>query len=235
MNEIIKIVEREGRQTVDARDLHEFLESGQKFSDWIKSRIDDFDFIDEIDYILILGKTSNKGGRPSKDYFLSIEMAKELSMLERNDKGKQARKYFIECEKKLKEVPILSMEDMMIAQLQNMKAVKEQVNLIEDKINEIKSNQFEAVEDIKRLPEPIEQIDPTTTRKNITRLIRSYCLNSSSSFQQAYNDLYTEVKYRLSKDLKKRSKNAGNKPLDIAEELGLIEQVYSLALELFGE
>lgn len=44
----------------------------------------------------------NKGGRPTKEYFLTLDMAKELSMVERNEKGKQARKYFIECEKRLK-------------------------------------------------------------------------------------------------------------------------------------
>lgn len=86
--------------TVNARELHEFLESKQKFSDWIKNRIDQYRFIDGQDFIVILGKST--GGRPSTEYHITLDMAKELSMVERNEKGKQARQYFIECEKKVK-------------------------------------------------------------------------------------------------------------------------------------
>ncbi|WP_334473406.1 antA/AntB antirepressor family protein [Arsenophonus sp. PmNCSU2021_1] len=80
-------------QTVNARDLHEFLESKQKFADWIKDRIQQYGFIESQDFIVILGKTPN-GGRPTKEYAISLDMAKELSMVERNEKGKQARQYF---------------------------------------------------------------------------------------------------------------------------------------------
>ena len=86
--------------TVNARELHEFLESKQRFSDWIKNRIDQYGFIDGQDFITILGKSS--GGRPSTEYHITLDMAKELSMVERNEKGKQARQYFIECERKVK-------------------------------------------------------------------------------------------------------------------------------------
>lgn len=86
--------------TVNARELHEFLESKQRFSDWIKNRIDQYGFIDGQDFIIILGKSS--GGRPSTEYYITLDMAKELSMVERNEKGKQARQYFIECERKVK-------------------------------------------------------------------------------------------------------------------------------------
>jgi anti-repressor protein len=57
-----------------------------------------------------------QGGRPTKDYLLSMDMAKELSMLERNDRGKQARRYFIECEKKLRQVskPAIDMSDPLV-------------------------------------------------------------------------------------------------------------------------
>lgn len=88
-------------QTVNARDLHAFLESKQKFADWIKDRIQQYGFIESQDFIVILGKTPN-GGRPAKEYHISLDMAKELSMVERNEKGKQARQYFIECERQAK-------------------------------------------------------------------------------------------------------------------------------------
>lgn len=88
-------------QTVNARDLHTFLEVGKMFANWIKDRIDQYDFANGVDYVVIAetGKNSS-GGRPSREYHISLDMAKELSMVERNEKGKEARQYFIRMEKK---------------------------------------------------------------------------------------------------------------------------------------
>lgn len=86
---------------VNARDLHTFLEVGKDFSNWIKDRIETFGFIKEKDFSPKLAKTSAAGGRPSIEYSLTLSMAKELSMVERNDRGKQARQYFIKCEEEL--------------------------------------------------------------------------------------------------------------------------------------
>lgn len=65
----------------------------------------EYGFESELDYVLNKNVQNLKplGGRPSKDYFLSIDAAKEISMLQRTEKGKEARKYFIECERQLKE------------------------------------------------------------------------------------------------------------------------------------
>ncbi|WP_339053106.1 antA/AntB antirepressor family protein [Arsenophonus endosymbiont of Crataerina pallida] len=87
-------------QTVNARDLHAFLESKQEFANWIKDRIQQYGFIEHQDFLINLSKTPN-GGRPAKEYHISLDMAKELSMVERNEKGKQARQYFIECERRI--------------------------------------------------------------------------------------------------------------------------------------
>lgn len=90
-----------GQKAVDARELHAFLESKQRFADWIKNRIEKFSFIENEDFFIELRKTPN--GRPSTEYTLTLDMAKELAMVENNDKGRQARRYFIEVEKKAKE------------------------------------------------------------------------------------------------------------------------------------
>ncbi|MFS1584025.1 MAG: antA/AntB antirepressor family protein [Candidatus Arsenophonus phytopathogenicus] len=89
-------------QTVNARDLHQFLEVGKDFSNWIKDRIKQYGFVENIDYIVFANSGENPfGGRPAKEYHISLDMAKELSMVERNEKGKQARQYFIECERQI--------------------------------------------------------------------------------------------------------------------------------------
>ncbi|EPW6223861.1 antA/AntB antirepressor family protein [Escherichia coli] len=92
---------------VNARDLHSFLGVGRMFAHWVKERIAEYGFVESLDYILICqnGQTKGRGGdRRSKDYHLTLDTAKELAMVERNEKGRQIRRYFIECEKKLRNI-----------------------------------------------------------------------------------------------------------------------------------
>lgn len=90
--------------TVDARELHTFLEVGKVFGAWIQDRIQQYGFVENQDFGVFSETGKNpSGGRPTKDYALSLDMAKELAMVERNWRGRQARKYFIECEKRLRE------------------------------------------------------------------------------------------------------------------------------------
>ena len=105
IKEIIKITERDGQRAVSARELHQFLESKQDFSTWIKSRIEKYGFIEKQDFVTAPQKygTANGGYSTRIEYALTIDMAKELSMVENNERGRLARKYFIECEKTAKE------------------------------------------------------------------------------------------------------------------------------------
>lgn len=110
MNEIIKIISTTVRGeeilTCNARDLHAFLEVKTEFRHWINRRIEDFGFVENVDYVKIIDKSSRSnltGGQGQINYFVSLNMAKELAMVERNAKGKEARLYFIECERVAKE------------------------------------------------------------------------------------------------------------------------------------
>jgi phage anti-repressor protein len=86
---------------VDARELHQKLENSRKFSDWIKQRIQEYGFIENEDFFAsqICEAKKGRGGSNRVDYELTLDMAKELSMLERNKQGRTIRKYFIEVEK----------------------------------------------------------------------------------------------------------------------------------------
>lgn len=94
-----------GEQLVSGRDLHEFLEIESKYTDWIKRMIE-YGFEDNKDFLLVAQKrATNNPKNPFTnfiDHALKIDMAKEISMIQRTEKGKQARQYFIECEKQLK-------------------------------------------------------------------------------------------------------------------------------------
>ena len=107
MNELIPIqsqtIDGNAVETVNARELHAFLESKQQFADWIKNRIEKYEFVENSDYTL-LHKKMKANNATMIEYYITLDMAKELAMVERNEKGKQARRYFIECEKQLKQV-----------------------------------------------------------------------------------------------------------------------------------
>jgi len=100
-------------QTVNARDLHAFLENGDRFADWIKARIEKFDFVENQDFVTVSESTETvKNGKTYKsrraDYHVCLDMAKELAMVENNDKGKQARRHFIAVEKRAKVPPYVN-------------------------------------------------------------------------------------------------------------------------------
>ncbi|WP_233594347.1 antA/AntB antirepressor family protein [Citrobacter koseri] len=97
-------ISNESTLLVNARDLHAFLEVGKRFASWVTERITEYGFVENQDYILVSQNREIKGrggDRRSKDYHLTLDTAKELAMVERNEKGRQIRRYFIECEKKL--------------------------------------------------------------------------------------------------------------------------------------
>lgn len=96
MNELIKVDYTTDRPTVSARDLHEFLEVKTPYDKWFP-RMCEYGFSEDMDFSTFLSEST--GGRPAQDAQLTIEMAKEICMLQRNERGKQARQYFIQLEK----------------------------------------------------------------------------------------------------------------------------------------
>ena len=112
MSELIPIQDKDGAQAVMGRDLHAFLEVSTRYNDWIARLIEKYGFIAGQDFYSKMSKTPN-GGRPSENHVLTLDMAKEISMVQNNDKGRQARRYFIECERRAKEPAQLSPEELM--------------------------------------------------------------------------------------------------------------------------
>ena len=106
MSDLIKITTKDGKQLVSARELHDFLEIKTEFRKWFP-RMCEYGFVENVDFTRAFQKCPTLGGiQTVADYAITIDMAKEISMIQRTEKGKQARLYFIECEKKLKEVDV---------------------------------------------------------------------------------------------------------------------------------
>ena len=127
----INIKEEIGKQTVSARELHEKLEVGTQFKDWIKRMIE-YGFEENVDYVLVAQeRATNNPKNPVttfNEYYISIDMAKEICMIQRSDKGRQFRQYFIECERRLIETNKKAMPQTYIEAVENL-------------LNELKKNQ----------------------------------------------------------------------------------------------
>ncbi|EFT5725557.1 phage antirepressor Ant [Campylobacter coli] len=122
--------------SANAREIFQFLNSEQEYSNWIKNRISHYNFIENQDYIIELVYTK---GRPRKEYYVTLDMAKELCMVENNEKGRQARCYFIECEKRLKNLEQEKMQKLAFHQSLGYKSqLKQQKEHYENKIKALK-------------------------------------------------------------------------------------------------
>ncbi|EAJ8938113.1 antA/AntB antirepressor family protein [Campylobacter coli] len=124
--------ELQGAFPANVENLFCYLEVNSKFADWIKNRINQYDFIENQDYII---KEVFTGRRPRKEYYVTLDMAKELCMVENNEKGRQARRYFIECEKRLKNIEAEQMQKLAFRQSLGYKSqLKQQKEHYENKI-----------------------------------------------------------------------------------------------------
>jgi len=182
--ELIKITDQNGKQVISARELHEFLESKKQFANWIKHRIQKYGLIEGQDYI-----TFNQMVNRSKttEYALTLDSAKELAMVEGNDKGKQARQYFIECERKVNQSISLSPAEallqsvqMIVEQERRVKMIESRQIQLEDKVMQIEAKAKTQPDDyyaiagyasiIKR---PINLTDAATIGKKATVICNS--------------------------------------------------------------
>lgn len=150
MEELIKVNydEKSGGFTVLGRDLYDFLKVKDQYSHWMEDMIA-YGFTEGIDFISFR-EISLKGGRPKIEHQLNLDMAKELSMLQRTERGKQARLYFIECEKMSKNPEYLltkmSADDLVDMALR----YRQQANMAESKLimmNNFVENTAEKVQD----------------------------------------------------------------------------------------
>jgi len=137
---------------VNARELWKALESKQQFADWIKKRLERF--IENEDFIVIHNSMKNpQGGRPQKEYIITVDTAKMIAMMENNQKGDEIRRYFIEIEKKYKaDNPSYMIEDPIKRAERWIEEEKERQKLaLENKQMKPKAEYFDALVERKLL------------------------------------------------------------------------------------
>ncbi|MDG4985147.1 antA/AntB antirepressor family protein [Lactococcus lactis] len=151
MNQLITITQNENNdQVVSGRELHKFLGVKTRYNDWFEDMVK-YGFTENVDFIgFTEKKVKPQGGRPSIDHALKLDMAKEISMIQRNEKGKQARQYFIEVEKQAKDqqlrVPTSQRELVQLALSAN-EETNQRIDVVETKIQQFEENKLITTED----------------------------------------------------------------------------------------
>jgi len=124
-NELVPVYETStGEKVVYGSELHAVLEVKSRFNDWIRNRLNDCEAAENEDYESFT-KNLVSGGQ-SKEYLIKLDIAKEMAMLERNEKGKQVRRYFIQVEKKYKEKLKPKVPQTYLEALKELVAVEEE-------------------------------------------------------------------------------------------------------------
>lgn len=199
MNELVKIqsqtINNELVNAVNARNLHNALEVKTKFSDWIKRRLEEALAEEGVDFIVLKNENAENTLFQAKEFIITIDTAKEISMLERSQKGKEVRKYFIECEKQLR-----SQNEMKLPQtykealLELVKAEEEKERLmIENKKQEeniqIQNkiiNGFELTNQARRNKQEM--------RTSFSKNVKTIAYYAKEEIQNVYRYIYSEFR-----------------------------------------
>ncbi|UUE91778.1 antA/AntB antirepressor family protein [Bacillus cereus] len=193
-NEMLPVYQNENDEKfVNARELHDQLMSKQKFADWIKKRIENYGFTENEDFFISLGKST--GGRPTTDFILTMDTAKEISMVENNEMGRAIRKYFIEVEKRFRQQQAKSPAELiyMLAQ-QNMESerrmsqLQQQVTTVQHRLDN-----YDRIDTIGDLQQRLNQMIRRYAHQE-----RMPISNAWKAFTEAFNTAYkTNLKLKI--------------------------------------
>lgn len=231
MNELIKINDD---NRVDGRELHEFLQLDTPFKKWIDRMIDDYGFVMGTDFWTKMSKTSPMGGRPSTEYTMTIGMAKEICMIQRNERGKQARLYFIECERRLQE---------QARPKSQIEILVESVKILQTHERELANLRMDNEEIRKEQKVQSTRIDTLngvcvegTKRQKLVKMVNAYANKNGLAFERAWRDFKTAFNTAYNTNLTTRRNNymerMGIKKMSIPEFLeaeGLLDDALRVA------
>lgn len=189
-NELVPVYKTStGEKVVYGTELHTILGVKSKFADWVKNRLNDCEAMENEDFDTF-SKFLENGGR-TKEYIIKLDTAKEMAMLERNEKGKLVRRYFIEIEKKYKANKLVNLSPIEQLQLQSQAILE-----VNDKIDEVKQELEDFKQDMPLMNIECDRIT-TAVRKVGTRALGgkdSNAYHDKSLSGKVYTDIYRELK-----------------------------------------
>ncbi|BDX45623.1 hypothetical protein L6E_00370 [Enterococcus hirae] len=204
MKELIKVTtNKENEQLVNGRELHEFLEVATEYKKWF-GRMAEYGFVENIDFIRVTQKCPTPGGIQNiTDHAMKLDMAKEISMIQRTEKGKQARQYFIQVEKEYKQ------------QLLDTSKLSPELQMFQGIFNAVAKQELET----KRLATQMDNIteivalNTTDWRRDCRNLVNKMAQTQGGygAYQEIQTAIYEEVDRRAGSSLKTRSTNLRNR------------------------
>lgn len=188
-NELVPVYETStGEKVVYGSELYEVLEVKSKFADWIKNRLNDCEAMENEDFQTFSKKLEK--GRPSVDYIIKLDIAKEIAMLERNEKGKQVRRYFIQVEKKYKE------KQHQLTDLSGLSAEPQAIIMHDKKIQRMENRMDKLEFDIPLYGSEADELCNHVKRKGVEMLggKESNSYKDTKIRSAVYTDIYNQIK-----------------------------------------
>lgn len=188
-NELVPVYETStGEKVVYGSELHKVLEAKSKFADWIKNRLNDCEAMENEDFQTFSKKLEK--GRPSVDYIIKLDTAKEMAMLERNEKGKQVRRYFIQIEKKYKE------KQHQLADLSDLSVELQAIIMHDKKIQRMENRMNKLEFDIPLYGSEADELCNHVKRKGVEMLggKGSNSYKDTKIRSAVYTDIYNQIK-----------------------------------------
>lgn len=186
-NELVPVYETStGEKVVYGTELHEVLGVKTPYKDWSERRLSDIDAIENEEYeVLLKNERNSKGGRPQKEHIIKLDTAKEMAMLERNEKGKQVRRYFIQIEKKYKENSLADLSPELRAVI----VVDKRITKVEEKVEHLEY-------DIPLYGSEADELCNHVKRKGVDMLggKESNAYKDTKIRSAVYSDIYNQIK-----------------------------------------
>lgn len=187
--ELIKITTNEnGEQLVSGRELHKFLEVTERYSNWFE-RMMKYGFTENVDFVgcKVFNTLANQ---ELQDHAMTLDMAKEISMIQRSEKGKQARQYFIQVEKEYKETQKKlpnTREAIQQLLLQGVEEVNQRVDDMEKRITNVEENA--------KLDTGDYNVITTRVKKRVYEVARAYgWANNKEAISALFKDINSGIK-----------------------------------------
>ena len=204
-NDLVPVYETStGEKVVYGSELHAVLEVKTPYKDWSTRRLNDIDAIENEDFQA--AQICAPSGQVKKDHIIKLDAAKEMAMLERNEKGKQVRRYFIQVEKKYKSASLATQE--LSPQLQVMIQLELEQKRQAEKLEHVESR----IESIRE----VVAIDTTSWREDTGRILRKIgteC-SDSKSYQDVRAESYQLLEKRMGVNVRQRLTNKRRRMAD---------------------
>lgn len=196
-NELVPVYETStGEKVLYGTELYEVLDVKSNYRDWVRNRLNDCEAIENEDFESFAKNLAK--GRPALEHIIKLDTAKEMAMLERNEKGKLVRRYFIEVEKKYKANKLVNLSPLEQLQLQSQAIleVNNKVLTVDEKVSNIKQELEDFKQDMPLMNIECDRIT-TAVRKVGTRALGgkdSNAYHDKSLSGKVYTDIYRELK-----------------------------------------